>query len=110
MMTTLDFVPGISIDAVVALAYRLYDAQTLINPAFIDQMGGHLIFDASPYLIGIDNREPGALPIRPGTKHQTGVVIDGEGTLAIRVITKIAFEVVVQDGLDRAVNVVFRKK
>ena len=100
MMTALDLVPGITPKAIVPQAYRFYHTQPLLNPALIDEVRRHLIFDTGPHLIRVDKREARFTSIGPGTQQQTSLIIQDIGALAVDMILEAGAKVVLVDRAD----------
>ena len=86
--------------AFVAVAGGLDDRETLRDQALLDEVGGDLVLDPGPDLVGVDEGERGLPALGPGTKQQSGLTADRVArSLGAGVVGEVMPEVVLEDGL-----------
>ncbi len=89
VVAALDFIPGIALDPVMAIPDRFHDFQPLVHHAFIDQVRGHLVLDARPYLVAVDERQARPAPMGPRAQEKPRLTIQDVGPLRVRVSPKV---------------------
>src|SRR5205823_10564153 len=74
IVAALIFIPRVANTAVIAAAQGLNDGQSFFDETLRDEMGGHLVFDASPDFVAVDERQRGLAAAGPCAQEQTGFV------------------------------------
>jgi len=97
------FIEGVADASVVAVSCGAHDLETFGDVAEEDEVGGDLVFDAGPDLIGIDEGEGECAAFGPGAEEQAGFGAAGVAwALGIGMGGQVMFEIVAVDGAEVA--------
>src|SRR5579871_3503757 len=105
-MPRFDLIERVACSAIVTSATRAHDGKTLLELPVGDEMGCHLVLDARPELIRVQQGERGSLPLWPAAYHQAPFVVTAAEVRAhgIRMIGQAGFEIVAMDGKEVALD------
>src|SRR5271165_1017400 len=93
-------IPRVANPSVVTAAQSSDDRQSFLNETLGDKVRGHLIFNASPDFVGVDERQSRFSSARPTAKQQPRLVSHGiTRTLGIGMLTQVGLEIVLEDRL-----------
>ena len=104
MVTALKLVPRIAPPAVVSGSDRVDDGQSLVDQSSVDQVGGDLVFDPAPDLVGVRKRVTRPTPVRPGTGQETAIVVESVGALAALVGRQVGAKIVMENRFQSQAN------
>jgi hypothetical protein len=95
----------------VAAAGGFNDGQSFFDQSFGDLVGGDLVFDACPDFVGVDEGEGRHASVGPGAEEKSGFRSHSiAGALEAGMLAQIALEVVGEDGLEMAADVLAGKR
>ena len=109
-MTELHLVPRVPSEAIVTGTDRGDHRERLIHETLVDQVGGDLILDAAPDLVGVHEREPRSTTAGPAAQHQPCLVPEREGPLHVVMRRQRRAEVMTEHGRHRGADMVRRQQ
>ena len=77
VVAALGLVPRVAPVTVVPVADRPHEPQALLDETLVDEVAGHLVLDAGPHLVAVDERDARTAAPRPRAQHQPGLVAEG---------------------------------